>query len=113
MQGWVQNISVFEFVFEYRNFVYMYLNWKSQKGLYLIFGLYLQIQPNTHIKLPKKGKALLHIACLAQQSRIFCHRSGRINSGQAALRKSAYSEVAGQTLAPMIEWEANEAYHCP
>ena len=32
-----------------------------------------------------------------------------VNSGQAALRKLAYSE-AGQTLAPINEWQANEAY---
>ena len=32
-----------------------------------------------------------------------------VNNGQAALRKLAYSE-AGQTLAPMNEWEASKAY---
>ena len=50
------------FVFEYQHFVY--LNRKSQKGVYLIFGLYLksicnynQIHINITI-LPKKGKTL-------------------------------------------------------
>jgi len=40
-----------------------------------------------------------------------CHTSVRVNSEQAALRKVAYIEAAGQTLATMIEWEASEAYH--
>ena len=35
-----------------------------------------------------------------------------VNSGQAALRKLAYSE-AGQTLASMNEWEVSEAYLQP
>ena len=36
--------------------MYLYLNWKSQKGvyLYLIFGLYLQMQSNIHNKFQQK-----------------------------------------------------------
>ena len=38
-------VFVIEFVFEYINFVCLYLNWKSQKGIYLYLkvGLYLNI----------------------------------------------------------------------
>ena len=47
-----------------------------------------------------KSKALPHTDWFKNQERIIVTPVvGRVNSGQAALRKLAYSEAAGQTLA--------------
>ena len=96
------------FVFEYQHFVY--LNRKSQKGVYLIFGLYLksicnynQIHINITI-LPKKGKTLPDINWLRSH---FMSMVCQLWAGRQQ-RKLAYSQ-AGQTLASMNEWEASEA----
>ena len=59
--------------------------------------------------LPTKGKALPHIVRYVHNF----HTIGRVNSGQAALSKLAYSEAAGQPLAYMNEYESSETYHPP
>ena len=67
-QGWVIR---FKYVFVYQHSVYLY--WKSQKGAYLIIGLYLKKYLQIHIKitiLPTKGKALLDTNWLSSTEKI-------------------------------------------
>ena len=86
--------------------MYLYLKWKSQKGMYLkSICKYNQI----HIKLPTKGKALPDINWLRSLDRMFFTPVVWSTVGRQHLRKLAYSED-GQTLASMNEWEASEAY---
>ena len=54
---------VFEFIFEYRHFVYLYFNWKSHKCIYFYYisGLYLYLnvfQNTDAFVLPTEAKAL-------------------------------------------------------
>ena len=71
------------------------------------------------LKFANTTKCIVHITNYQKRQNNASHSltgsrvtSGMVNGGQAALRKLAYSEAAGQTLASMIEWKASETYHC-
>ena len=75
-------------ILEYRN---VYLNWKSLKGMYLIFGLYFKrickfIQIHMLQNYLQKAKHCLKKSdSLKSQDNVF-DKCGRVNSGQASLK---------------------------
>ena len=89
-------VSEYVFVFEYRIVVCLYWKAHTHGGkcmyLYFIFGLYLQ----THMYTVFTHNGM-YIAShrLKIQDRMFFHSCGRVNCGQAALRKLAYTKAAG------------------
>ena len=82
--------------------------------MYLIFGLYLSVFANiskyTYLIFTNKKHFLTYCDWLKGQDRMFFTS---VVGSIAALRKLAYSEAAGQTLASLNEWEASEAYYHP
>ena len=108
-----------KYVFEYRHFVY--LNWKSQKCMYFIFGWYLKMFANTTkytyplgTFLTGKRQSIAWHSLTSLIVKTECPSpTGRVSSGQTALKELAHSEAVDQTLASMNEWEASEAYHHP
>ena len=70
--------------------------------------------PVQNVQLPKCPVTEMSVTKTSITKVSFTEMSGYrishlVNSGQATLRKLAYSE-AGQTLASMNEWEASESY---
>ena len=82
--------------------------------LYFIFGLYFKVFTNitkyTYIVFTNKRQSIAsHTGGGGGGSLNVCHT--KLNSGQAALRKLAYGEAAGQTVVSVNEWAASEACH--
>jgi len=71
--------------------------------MYLIC-IWIQI----HIKITNKRQSIASHSLTGSRDNVF-HTCGRVNSGQVAVRKLAYSEGAGQISTAMNKCEASEA----
>ena len=90
-QGWFQIV----FVFEYRNVLVLYMNWKTQACMYLyiLFGLsfesickYNHINTHRFVILIKKSISSHNLTGSKIKTECFFHTCGRAKSGQVALR---------------------------